>query len=1069
MSAGWKGTFHKRAHLGQITAVAFLTESILLVGSGPYLKIYNVTTGDLLGEHHIFAQSRVHGFHLDPRRISNDEQQSAQIAISGGKFLKVYKLSVSSTSNKISVDLTVLREFPIFRDWIKDVHWIMKDTRTELALAFSHNFVEIWNYNESRPIYAVQCQERCLLYAARFFQKEDGDIILASGTVFNQVLLWNIRDRDENNDGRVAKALVGHEGVIFNIRFSTDGSKLASASDDRTVRVWHTDFETKSHPIVLYGHTARIWDCKIIGNDRVISVSEDSSCRVWDLESEECVACWEGHEGRNVWSVDVDPAQKLVVTGGGDSGIRIWSLSSLQQNKIDSENQLVSLRPDQGSAESRESAVKTFKLLNSSQGVICSGSGSFYITNEGQPLYLIHSDPVFSRYTVMATTTNSDMLACGGMSGELLLLETKPSHRHHKFFPHKGKITQLLLHPVPSDAWHLFTFSEQEEQLLLHSIHLVNDSFQTTKLAAFNLPEHFCVVNLAYSHHSGVLLLTSRQGAIAAYDLSGVDATTQDVDHKLLSPRAVQRRVHGKDSVTSVVFQSGEFGDNQRILFGTVGRDGNYCRFELIRQPVSATNSEPAWTLEQCFKSKITKGWLEKIIFVDGVTLLCGFFNKRFFVYNESKRYEMFSVACGGGHRIWDFVSNDQHINVATFGFIRHAALHQVFRNNDEDKCFKEPKLQDSYAGMETRVIRIVPFPSESIPPDTSVIVSGGEDSVLRFHSFSTQNGLQSLLNVRKHGSVVRSASFAQAQYGTLMFTVGAREELRAWRLVMDKHVGFMCLDLSAAPLVSKIAETRLMDVSSFLLKTSTTNDRSNLYLVATACSDSYVRIWMFDEARSVFQLLAMSNIHGRCVLKTRLLQVEGTEGAAILLVSGGTDGVLNVWDCTRLGAEVSEGAVPSAVVDLGQPLCSHRSHQSGINALDVRQLTRNSSEPVIQIVSGGDDNAISASYIRLKVGRSGAEMVSQSLAVVPAPHSSGVTGLRAVKDDMFLTTSVDQRLNLWMMNSSDPSVLRIELVNSTYLDIADLSDLDASMISDNSLRMAVAGFGLQLLDCTFP
>ena len=35
------------------------------------------------------------------------------------------------------------------------------------------------------------------------------------------------------------------KGVIFNVRFSFDGSILASVSDDRTIRVWKTDVNDK--------------------------------------------------------------------------------------------------------------------------------------------------------------------------------------------------------------------------------------------------------------------------------------------------------------------------------------------------------------------------------------------------------------------------------------------------------------------------------------------------------------------------------------------------------------------------------------------------------------------------------------------------------------------------------------------------------------------------------------------------------------------------------------------------------------------------------------------------------
>jgi WD40 repeat protein len=48
----------------------------------------------------------------------------------------------------------------------------------------------------------------------------------------------------------------------------------------------------------------------------------------------DCLACWEGHAGKNVWSCAVSPNKRLVATGGQDSGVRLWSLKAIQENHI---------------------------------------------------------------------------------------------------------------------------------------------------------------------------------------------------------------------------------------------------------------------------------------------------------------------------------------------------------------------------------------------------------------------------------------------------------------------------------------------------------------------------------------------------------------------------------------------------------------------------------------------------------------------------------------------------------------------------------------------------------------
>jgi WD repeat-containing protein 6 len=81
-------------------------------------------------------------------------------------------------------------------------------------------------------------KRRTQRYSARFFGNTLSTLYLGSGTVFNEVHVWKVTDKNEEGFAPVQHRLVGHDGVIFGIRFSDDGSLLVSVSDDRTIRVW---------------------------------------------------------------------------------------------------------------------------------------------------------------------------------------------------------------------------------------------------------------------------------------------------------------------------------------------------------------------------------------------------------------------------------------------------------------------------------------------------------------------------------------------------------------------------------------------------------------------------------------------------------------------------------------------------------------------------------------------------------------------------------------------------------------------------------------------------------------
>ncbi len=63
--------------------------------------------------------------------------------------------------------------------------------------------------------------------------------------------------------------------------FSPDGKRLASASGDRTVKVW--DAATGQETLTLKGHTGDVWSVAFSPDGkRLASASDDRTVKVWD-------------------------------------------------------------------------------------------------------------------------------------------------------------------------------------------------------------------------------------------------------------------------------------------------------------------------------------------------------------------------------------------------------------------------------------------------------------------------------------------------------------------------------------------------------------------------------------------------------------------------------------------------------------------------------------------------------------------------------------------------------------------------------------------------------------------
>jgi WD40 repeat protein len=107
--------------------------------------------------------------------------------------------------------------------------------------------------------------------------------------------------------------LEGHSGSVNSVVFSPDGSRVASGSDDNTVRVW--DVQTGQCQHTLEGHSGRV-NSVVFSPDgsRVASGSSDNTVRVWDIASTEEILCY--NSGTYPMTINFsDGSTKIVVNG----------------------------------------------------------------------------------------------------------------------------------------------------------------------------------------------------------------------------------------------------------------------------------------------------------------------------------------------------------------------------------------------------------------------------------------------------------------------------------------------------------------------------------------------------------------------------------------------------------------------------------------------------------------------------------------------------------------------------------------------------------------------------------
>ncbi|NEQ12264.1 MAG: WD40 repeat domain-containing protein, partial [Moorea sp. SIO4E2] len=143
---------------------------------------------------------------------------------------------------------------------------------------------------------------------------------LATASWDKTVRVWDL-------EGNQLALLKGHQDSVNSVSFSPDGQRLATASWDKTVRVW--DLEGNQLAL-LKGHQDSVNSVSFSPNGKTLATaSDDKTVRVWDLEGNQ-LALLKGHQD-SVNSVSFSPDGKTLATASSDHTARLWAVEDLDE------------------------------------------------------------------------------------------------------------------------------------------------------------------------------------------------------------------------------------------------------------------------------------------------------------------------------------------------------------------------------------------------------------------------------------------------------------------------------------------------------------------------------------------------------------------------------------------------------------------------------------------------------------------------------------------------------------------------------------------------------------------
>ena len=288
----------------------------------------------------------------------------------------------------------------------------------------------------------------------RFSNKEEGIYSItrpsnshnsfATGNWDGNISLWR---KENNGSHKLIKTFADHDDAISQIKYSPDGKIIASASWDKTIKLWHAD--TGKLVNTLSGHEDGVNSITFTPDSKtLISGGEDKTIKIWNIfDKEKSNKTLSGHTD-SIKSVTVSPDGQLIASGGYDNKIIIWSIKGELLQKIDAHKLAITsleFTPDSNTiiSASWDNSIKLWSIQNSGQ------------TNKLLHTLTGHQDGV----TTISLNSDGTLLASGSGDRNIKLWDTKTGELIKTLRGHTSQINSLVF---SSDNQSIISGEEQQ-------------------------------------------------------------------------------------------------------------------------------------------------------------------------------------------------------------------------------------------------------------------------------------------------------------------------------------------------------------------------------------------------------------------------------------------------------------------------------------------------------------------------------------------------------------------------------------------------------------------------------